>query len=615
MTPTPTFPPSTRTRWFQFWFAATDPTMLGFMRIITGLLVLYVHCAYTTDLQNFFGKHAWYGQYYIDRERHELPWAVTPFSGEGVWDDNIYSARLPIQTHRREVWLNYLKALPVQKAARESAMRYPRRLQNENVNKFIGIQSGLEYANGLPLDMTARADRLNAMVDIKLRSKTGLDSVPPLFDTLPQEGANSRKTLREEIEAFDAIVPRDVLQRQYIYDHFIEIPYDSRKALLDFIVELPEDPTEREKWIDYLDYWDMEARKAHWVGSATFSIWFHITDPTEMAIAHAVVLLILVMFTLGLFTRVTSVLTWLACASYIHRSQQVLFGMDTMMNILLIYLMIGNSGGAFSLDRLIARYRAARNSLARSGNIDAPTAAFLARPTPTVATGFATRMIQIHFCFIYMAAGMSKLKGTTWWNTNAYWDTLANPEFTLVYFEWYETMLRWLTHHRAIYAISAQLSVSFTLFMELSLAFLVWTKMRPYIVIGAFLFHLGIATFMGLNMFALLMLTLLLAYLPPNVIRDQLRSAAMAVRVLFQFDGTSATHLRAAALVKAIDVDNRVDLATTAGPIRVQIDGKPSTGADAEGALFANVGLLRWIGFARKIPIVGPKIAALFVPR
>ena len=267
------------------------------------------------------------------------------------------------------------------------------------------------------------------------------------------------------------------------------------------------------------------------------------------------------------------------------------------------------------MDRLIARYRAARNSLARSGNIDAPTAAFLARPTPTVATGFATRMIQIHFCFIYMAAGMSKLKGTTWWNTNAYWDTLANPEFTLVYFEWYETMLRWLTHHRAIYAISAQLSVSFTLFMELSLAFLVWTKMRPYIVIGAFLFHLGIATFMGLNMFALLMLTLLLAYLPPNVIRDQLRSAAMAVRVLFQFDGTSATHLRAAALVKAIDVDNRVDLATTAGPIRVQIDGKPSTGADAEGALFANVGLLRWIGFARKIPIVGPKIAALFVPR
>ncbi len=615
MTSTPTFPPSARTRWFQFWFAATDPTMLGFMRIITGLLVLYVHCAYTTDLQNFFGKHAWYGQYYIDRERHELPWAVTPFSGDTVWDDNIHSARLPIQTHRREVWLSYLKALPVQKAARESAMRYPRRLQNETFNKFIGIQSGLEYASGLPLDMLARADRLNAMVDIKLRSKTGIDSVPPLFDALPQEGANSRKTLREEIEAFDGIVPRDVLQRQYIYDHFVEIPYDSRKALLDFIVELPEDPTEREKWIDYLDYWNTEARKVHWVGSATFSIWFHITDPTEMAIAHAVVLLILALFTLGLFTRVTSVLTWLACVSYIHRSQQVLFGMDTMMNLLLIYLMIGNSGGAFSLDRLIARYRAARNSLARSGNIDAPTAAFLARPTPTVATGFATRMIQIHFCFIYMAAGMSKLKGNMWWNTNAYWDTLANPEFTLVYFEWYETMLRWLTHHRAIYAISAHLSVIFTLFMELSLAFLVWTKMRPYIVIGAFLFHLGIATFMGLNMFALLMLTLLLAYLPPNVIRDQLRSAAMAVRVLFQFDGTSAKHLRAAALLKAIDVDNRVDLATVTGPIRVQIDGKPSTGADAEGVLFANVGLLRWIGFARKIPLIGPKIAALFVPR
>ena len=83
----------------------------------------------------------------------------------------------------------------------------------------------------------------------------------------------------------------------------------------------------------------------------------------------------------------------------------------------------------------------------------------------------------------------------------------------------------------------------------------------------------------------------------------------------FQFDGTSAKHLRAAALVKAVDVENRVDLANATGPIRVQIDGKLSTGADVEGVLFANVGLLRWIGFIRKIPMIGSKFAALLVPR
>ena len=85
------------------------------------------------------------------------------------------------------------------------------------------------------------------------------------------------------------------------------------------------------------------------------------------------------MFTLGLFTRVTSVLTWLAAASFLHRDPQVLFGQDTMMNILLVYLMIANGGAALSLDRVIARYRAARASIARSGGIDGPAAQLRAK--------------------------------------------------------------------------------------------------------------------------------------------------------------------------------------------------------------------------------------------
>src|SRR5205814_4524683 len=123
-------------------------------------------------------------------------------------------------------------------------------------------------------------------------------------------------------------------------------------------------------------------------GNPTFSIWFHVTDPVGMAVAHGVILVIIFLFAVGFCTRVTSVLTWLAAVGYIHRTQQVLFGMDTMMNILLFYLMIGNSGAAMSIDRLIARYRAARASLRRSGTIDEPTRAFLAAPPPSVSAGF-----------------------------------------------------------------------------------------------------------------------------------------------------------------------------------------------------------------------------------
>src|SRR5688572_27161852 len=129
--------------------------------------------------------------------------------------------------------------------------------------------------------------------------------------------------------------------------------------------------------------------------------------------------------------------------------------MDTMMNILLFYLMIGNSGGALSLDRLIARYRAARASLRRGGTIDDATRAYLASPPPSKSAGFAVRLIQVHFCFIYVAAGLAKLKGAAWWDGRAFWDVAVNPEFTLLQYQWYEDVMRAVVSIKPIYHVMA----------------------------------------------------------------------------------------------------------------------------------------------------------------
>ena len=56
-------------RWKDFWFSPADPTALGFMRVVTGLLVLYTHMTYSLDLQPFFGKDGWYGASYIERAK------------------------------------------------------------------------------------------------------------------------------------------------------------------------------------------------------------------------------------------------------------------------------------------------------------------------------------------------------------------------------------------------------------------------------------------------------------------------------------------------------------------------------------------------------------------
>ena len=61
---------------------------------------------------------------------------------------------------------------------------------------------------------------------------------------------------------------------------------------------------------------------------------------------HVVCLVIFALFTVGLWTRVTSVLAWAASLNYIHRGEMILFGQDTMQTILITYLMIGPSGAA-----------------------------------------------------------------------------------------------------------------------------------------------------------------------------------------------------------------------------------------------------------------------------
>src|SRR5947209_15407143 len=59
--------------WNRFWFSPADPTPLGVIRILCGIMVLYVHLAYSYDLMNFHGPHAWLDLKIINELRHEAP--------------------------------------------------------------------------------------------------------------------------------------------------------------------------------------------------------------------------------------------------------------------------------------------------------------------------------------------------------------------------------------------------------------------------------------------------------------------------------------------------------------------------------------------------------------
>lgn len=617
-----TTPPAERnflTRWKDFWFAPGDPTTLGFIRIATGLLVLYTHLAYSVDLQAFFGRYGWYGSSYMERERKESPNYLTTFRN---WDEtkDVWAVA-PEPPLRHAAVIQFIRNLPASESERKAALHYLT-LVTEEENPYAARLAINLVRRLYSVGETQRERMLVGGLEpgrqwyelnrgaVEYRDEKPEDGrAEPIFPDLllpPLASQEKRTAIAADLRALFRVLPKDSMDAQYVLAHLDELDQSRRKAFVQFMVALPSDPVERTKVIDYFDFWNSDPSKANSHGIHIFSVWFHVTNPDSMAAIHFLILIIIALFTIGLFTRVTSVLTWLAVLSYIHRTNQVLFGMDTMMNILLIYLMIGNSGAALSVDRLIARYRAAKASIRRCGTIDAPAQAFLVQAPFSVGANFGVRLIQVHFCFIYLAAGLSKLAGAGWWSGTAFWDVMINPEFTLMKYEWFEKSLRWLVGNdefgKPFYYAATMLGVWFTWGLEICFPFLVWTKARAFMLWMAVLLHAGIGVLMGLNLFELLMMTMLLVYLPPGVIRDRLRGSGQP-KLNYGFNASDPRQVRAAALVAAMDVDGQVTLQP----------GETTDQPNAK-ALFGSIRLLNVLSFLLWVPILGIVVGMLFVP-
>ncbi len=259
----------------------------------------------------------------------------------------------------------------------------------------------------------------------------------------------------------------------------------------------------------YASRWGMWPGYAYTRGMAQFSPYFHTETTTEMWVVHVLALTATLLFTLGLWTRVTSVITWAVALCYIHRVSSALFGMDTMMALLLLYLAIGPSGTALSLDNWLINRRRRLEGLEPLG------------VQYSVMAGLGLRLIQLHFAFIYLASGISKLQGPSWWNGTAIWQTLANYEFTPERFPGYTAFLRLLTEERWVWELFHSGGVLFTLGLEISFLFLVWYRgWRVVLILGAYMLHIGISLTMGLHSFSFLMILMASSFVNPQWLRS-----------------------------------------------------------------------------------------------
>lgn len=348
-----------------------------------------------------------------------------------------------------------------------------------------------------------------------------------------------------------------------------------------------------------------------------WSLWFAVPDG-GLRLAWAGCLAVLAMWTIGLFSRTTAVLSWVIVVSTIRRVPIALYGFDQVLSPLCLYLAVtGASGQAVSLDRFLRRWRQSRAAAAASVGAR-PSGAPPRRvfpddppvPASTVSANLALRLIQLHLLVIYGMAGLGKLQGPSWWNGMALWGTMTAGEFVVLDF----TPLAGHT-----WLINAMTHASLAL--ELLYPILIWVPItRPLMLVGIAGLHTGIAVMSpGLTEFTLAMLTANVSFISGRWLRGLAADPDRPVlRVLY--DGACPRCRASMALVTAADpaaVVEPVDL--TAVDVRTI---HPSLTPEAcLRAMHVVSGSGRtWSGFdavraiACRLPLAWPFAAVAFLP-
>ncbi len=232
------------------------------------------------------------------------------------------------------------------------------------------------------------------------------------------------------------------------------------------------------------------ARSYLWWISSPFLLWLH--QLFAIAVTAA--------FMVGFMTRITAPLAWFLQLMFLHRLTGHLFGLDQIVTYSVMYLMLAPCGACYSVDAWLRKKWAQRRETSGLLRFMLPDA------TPSVAANVATRLFQIHLCMIYLFGGLAKARGELWWDGTAVWFAVGNYEYQSVDMTWmasYPMLFSALTH--------------VTLFWEVFYCALVWPRLtRPIVLLIAVAVHGGIAMFLGMITFGVMMIVANMIFLEPE---------------------------------------------------------------------------------------------------
>ena len=137
------------------------------------------------------------------------------------------------------------------------------------------------------------------------------------------------------------------------------------------------------------------------------SFFYWSNEPAVLWTIHGMSILVVVLFAVGLFTRVTAVLSLAAVLSYVHRGPMLTGTFEPVLTMFLLYLCLAPCGAYLSIDA----WRRARKGQAPAGPAG--------EPPRYVSARISQRLVQVHLAALYAMMALNQLGGDVWWSGNS----------------------------------------------------------------------------------------------------------------------------------------------------------------------------------------------------
>lgn len=278
------------------------------------------------------------------------------------------------------------------------------------------------------------------------------------------------------------------------------------------------------------------------------SVWQLSASPVFSHAVYLVGIAAALAFTLGYRSRLAAALHWLMIWSLQERNPLITDGGDNIMRIVLLFLVLVNTGAHFSLDA-----RRIRRPL--------PPAL---RQSMAIVHNVGVLLILAQLSMLYMSTGLYKAMGELWQNGTALYYILRVDEFS------WPGVAEFIYRNPYLVVFGTYGTVLFEVVFPPAL-FNRWTR-YAMILIGAG-FHMGIALFMGLVTFAWSMLSVY-----PLLVTDaEYRNLDAWFRRRFElivfYDGWCALCSRSVRWLRAFDLLSLVQFVSFREPGVVELYG------------------------------------------